>query len=240
MKIRQQGPMSSLVSHEDYTHSIGGTRQRQKSEDWTKEEFGGQGHGIQSSFNKTRTMMAQHATSISHARHSSHIRSVPSLSPSSSHSPLSSSHESSDDSITVMMQRARRGVDPFRDVDSRFNSACRPLTPPRSTPSSPLKMSWNPDQTSSVTTPERSHHYHGDHSHSLGICGDVVLPDVPISPKGRETSGASNFSEVNSMSGSVESLGGIPTWKSVEELSSLADGNGNNEGTRSRGVSEES
>ena len=77
MKIREQGPMSALVSHEDYTHSIGGGRQRQRSEDWTKEEFGGQGHGLQSCFNKTRTMMAQHATSIADARHSSHIGSVP-------------------------------------------------------------------------------------------------------------------------------------------------------------------
>jgi hypothetical protein len=75
MKIREQGPMSSLVSHEDYTHSIGGTRQRQRSEDWTKEEFGGQGHGLQSCFNKTRTMMAQHATTIADARQFSHLRS---------------------------------------------------------------------------------------------------------------------------------------------------------------------
>jgi hypothetical protein len=73
MKIREQGPMSSLVSHEDYTHSIGGTRQRQRSEDWTKEEFGGQGHGLQSCFNKTRTMMAQHATTIADARQFSHL-----------------------------------------------------------------------------------------------------------------------------------------------------------------------
>lgn len=65
--------MSFLVSHEDYTHSIGGTRMRQRSEDWTKEEFGGQGHGLQSKFNKTRTMMAEHAVSIADARNSYHI-----------------------------------------------------------------------------------------------------------------------------------------------------------------------
>jgi hypothetical protein len=74
MKIREQGPMSYLVSHEDNPHSIGGgTRLRQKSEDWTREEFGGQGHGYQSLVNKTKTTMAEHAASIADARHTYHI-----------------------------------------------------------------------------------------------------------------------------------------------------------------------
>jgi hypothetical protein len=82
MKIREQGPMPYLVSHEDYTHSLGGGgttssttggRLRQKSEDWTREEFGGQGHGYQSLVNKTKTTMAEHAVSIADARHTSHI-----------------------------------------------------------------------------------------------------------------------------------------------------------------------
>lgn len=74
MKIREKGPMSQLVSHDDYKHSISGMRGRQKSEDWTSEEFGGQGHGLQSQFIKTKTMMAQHVTTIADAKKSHHIR----------------------------------------------------------------------------------------------------------------------------------------------------------------------
>ena len=76
MKIREKGPMSQLVSHDDYSHSIGGMRGRQKSEDWTSEECSGNGHGLQSQFIKTRTMMAQHVSTIADAKKSHHIRLI--------------------------------------------------------------------------------------------------------------------------------------------------------------------
>ena len=152
-------------------------------------------------------------------------------------SPLSfSSRQSIDDSLTVVVQRGRGGSKDARENDLRFSSSSRPQTPPRSAPSSPLKMNWNPHDTSSASTPERGHSLHGEYS--LGICADVVLPDVPISPKGREVSGASNFSDGNSTSGSAECLGGMGTWKSVDGLSSLDDEK--IEQSRSRVVSEDS
>lgn len=137
-------------------------------------------------------------------------------------------HESSDDSLTVMVQRGRGLSDALRDV----STSGRPQTPPRTAPSSPLKMKWDPDQSSIVTTPERNYGY-GDHL--LGLSGDVVLPDVPISPKGREISGASNLSDRNTMSGSVDS--GMQTWRSVDGLAAL---DGGDERSRSRGVSDDS
>lgn len=145
-------------------------------------------------------------------------------------------HESSDDSLTVIVNRGRGLSDALRENDSlpRLSTSGRPQTPPRTAPSSPLKMNWNPDQSSIVTTPER--HY-GYSEHLLGLSGDVILPDVPISVKDREISGASNFSDQNTMSGSVESLG-MQTWRSVDGLSALADGG--EEKSRSRGVSDDS
>ena len=76
MKIKEKGPMAQLIMHDDYNRSICGARGRQKSEDWTGEEFGGNGHGLQSQFIKTRTMMAQHVSTIADAKKSHHIRFV--------------------------------------------------------------------------------------------------------------------------------------------------------------------
>lgn len=67
--------MSSLVSHDDYTHSIGpNARLRHKTEDWTSEEYGGYGHGWQSQVIKTKAMMAQHAHTIAETKKSHRIR----------------------------------------------------------------------------------------------------------------------------------------------------------------------
>jgi hypothetical protein len=141
-----------------------------------------------------------------------------------------------------MVQRGRAASGVPINQEGAHLSACRSQTPPRSAPSSPLKIYWNADQGSS---PERlhgsSHHLsfcHGDHA--LGLSGDVVLPDVPMNMTGREISGMSNSQhsdgyEQDTMSGSV---GEMQTWRSVGDLVSLDGGEEKRGG--SRAVSDES
>ena len=60
--------MSHLVSHDDQYRSFGGPQQeirRRGSEDWSREEWGGQGHdGRQTRMALTRNMMASHAAQL--------------------------------------------------------------------------------------------------------------------------------------------------------------------------------
>jgi hypothetical protein len=147
--------------------------------------------------------------------------------------PMISSHESLDDSLTLKAPSWKGTSSALEEVGGP-SSKGRPHTPPHSAPSSPLKIYWNADQGSS---PDR----HLPHylEHSLGLAGDVVLPAMPMNMTGRETSGASNSHsegyEQESLSGSV---GEMQTWRSVEDLTAL--GGGNQEKGRSRGTSNES
>eukprot|EP00602_Paraphysomonas_sp_CaronLab_P002178 CAMPEP_0185027176 /NCGR_PEP_ID=MMETSP1103-20130426/11952_1 /TAXON_ID=36769 /ORGANISM="Paraphysomonas bandaiensis, Strain Caron Lab Isolate" /LENGTH=797 /DNA_ID=CAMNT_0027561053 /DNA_START=38 /DNA_END=2431 /DNA_ORIENTATION=- len=206
LKIRSQGPMSQLVSHEDYTHSLGGRSQ------WTDERYGGNGHGWQSHMVRTRTTMAGHASALAATR-----------------SALGRSLQT-DDSLLSLLNRTGGPMDhllqrtererSYGDL-SHFTSFSRhdehPIAStennhgqsqtPHSAPTSPLKMSWGQITGSYPSTPDRSLSALGrgiarnetagrdevddfgndrddddDELLELGMAGDVVLSSLQLAP----------------------------------------------------------
>ena len=111
-----------------------------------------------------------------------------------------------------------------------------------SAPTSPLKVAWgrrNLGPADSLPgTPERVPSHHTDDLDSLGLAGDVIVsslqptapPPPPLERAGSSEldfplgGGSSRGGTPDPLGGSYESLGVSATWRSVDDMSKLAQG----------------
>jgi hypothetical protein len=63
-RVKRNGQMHLLISHDDYNRSVGPRGLSRRSEDWTSEEYAGQGHGWQSNIIRAKHEMAHHEAAI--------------------------------------------------------------------------------------------------------------------------------------------------------------------------------
>jgi hypothetical protein len=195
--------MTHLDSYDDTAR-----RQRRRgSEDWTREEFGGQGHdGLQTKIALTRNMMAKYASELADTKKLGYADSSLSASLIDIHYVVvffsircGGSHGSADDSVMELMQSHRMShlrekterERSFGDLTKvRLGSETKGDPSCVSAPTSPLKMSWGQgeDGASHASSPERAvgappwiSSSTGREMHAdLGLAGDVVLPILSL------------------------------------------------------------